>query len=84
MHTLLIGAQSVPIEEQLDTLGECISAGKIRSVGLSNETAWGLMKFVAEGMVLDNFDTMIVLLGALTNIDSFIFSRVQYATQKAL
>jgi aryl-alcohol dehydrogenase-like predicted oxidoreductase len=33
------------MEEQLDALGEQVKAGKIRAVGVSNETAWGLMKF---------------------------------------
>ncbi|XP_028553435.1 uncharacterized protein LOC110101641 isoform X3 [Dendrobium catenatum] len=37
---------SVPIEEQFDALGEAISAGKIRYIGLSNETAYGVMKFL--------------------------------------
>ncbi len=33
-----------PMEEQLDALGEQVKAGKIRAVGVSNETPWGLMK----------------------------------------
>tara|TARA_B100001989_G_scaffold242481_1_gene209287 strand:+ start:2058 stop:3098 length:1041 start_codon:yes stop_codon:yes gene_type:complete len=32
--------------EVLETLDECIKAGKIRHVGLSNETAWGTMKWL--------------------------------------
>ncbi|MCF8496018.1 MAG: aldo/keto reductase [Alphaproteobacteria bacterium] len=32
--------------EVLETLGECIKAGKIRHVGLSNETAWGAAKYL--------------------------------------
>ncbi len=35
-----------PIEETLSVLKEQVDAGKIRSVGLSNESAWGVMKFV--------------------------------------
>ncbi|MBT7943108.1 MAG: aldo/keto reductase, partial [Alphaproteobacteria bacterium] len=35
-----------PMEEQLDALGEQVKAGKIRAIGVSNETAWGLMKFL--------------------------------------
>ena len=35
-----------PLEEVLDTLSEAVKQGKIRSVGLSNETAWGAMKFL--------------------------------------
>ncbi|KAK7845164.1 histone h2ax [Quercus suber] len=37
---------SVDIEEQLDALGRAIDAGKIRYVGLSNETPYGVMKFI--------------------------------------
>ncbi|XP_042491388.1 protein tas-like isoform X3 [Macadamia integrifolia] len=37
---------SVPIEEQLDTLGKAVDAGKIRYIGLSNETPYGVMKFL--------------------------------------
>lgn len=36
---------SVPIEEQLEALESARAAGKIRYYGLSNESAWGLMKF---------------------------------------
>lgn len=35
-----------PIEEQVETLGELVKAGKIRHIGLSNETSWGTMRFV--------------------------------------
>jgi aryl-alcohol dehydrogenase-like predicted oxidoreductase len=34
------------IESILDTLGECVRAGKIRHIGLSNESAWGTMTFL--------------------------------------
>jgi aryl-alcohol dehydrogenase-like predicted oxidoreductase len=36
----------VPIEETLGVLKDLVTAGKIRHVGLSNETAWGTMRFV--------------------------------------
>ena len=36
----------VPIEETLGVLGELVAAGKVRAVGLSNETAWGVMAFL--------------------------------------
>jgi aryl-alcohol dehydrogenase-like predicted oxidoreductase len=36
---------SVPIEEQVEALDGLVCAGKIRSWGLSNETAWGLSRF---------------------------------------
>lgn len=32
--------------EMLETLGALVAEGKIRHVGLSNETAWGLMQFL--------------------------------------
>ncbi len=36
-----------PIEETLEALDELVRAGKIRHVGLSNETSWGTMRFVS-------------------------------------
>ena len=35
----------VPIEETLQALKKQVDAGKIRSIGLSNETPWGVMEF---------------------------------------
>jgi aryl-alcohol dehydrogenase (NADP+) len=37
---------TVPIAEQLAALGDMIKAGKIRYIGLSNETPWGVAEFV--------------------------------------
>jgi len=37
---------SVPIAEQLQVLADMIKAGKIRHIGLSNETPWGVSEFV--------------------------------------
>ncbi|MCC7547139.1 MAG: NADP(H)-dependent aldo-keto reductase [Burkholderiales bacterium] len=37
---------TVPIQEQLEALGEQVRAGRIRYIGLSNETPWGVMEFV--------------------------------------
>ncbi|PQP99088.1 uncharacterized protein Pyn_05116 [Prunus yedoensis var. nudiflora] len=37
---------SIPIDEQLGALGRAVDSGKIRYVGLSNETPYGVMKFV--------------------------------------
>ena len=34
------------IQEKLETLGELVKAGKIRAIGLSNETAWGTMQYL--------------------------------------
>jgi N-acetyltransferase 10 len=36
-----------PIAAQLDALAALVSEGKVRAVGLSNETPWGLMRFAA-------------------------------------
>lgn len=37
---------SVPIEETLEVLQELVKEGKVRHIGLSNETAWGVMEFL--------------------------------------
>ncbi|MBX9461420.1 MAG: aldo/keto reductase [Aquamicrobium sp.] len=37
-----------PVEETLAVFDELVKVGKIRHLGLSNESAWGVMKFVAE------------------------------------
>lgn len=37
------------IARVLDTLGELVREGKVRHVGLSNETPWGVMRFLEEG-----------------------------------
>ncbi|XVF80538.1 hypothetical protein PTKIN_Ptkin15bG0081500 [Pterospermum kingtungense] len=37
---------SVPMEEQLDALGKAVDAGKVRYIGLCNETPYGVMKFL--------------------------------------
>ncbi len=39
--------QSVPLLETLDVLGDLVKAGKVRAVGVSNETPWGLMCYLA-------------------------------------
>jgi aryl-alcohol dehydrogenase-like predicted oxidoreductase len=38
---------SVPLLETLEVLGDLVQAGKVRHVGLSNETPWGTMRFLA-------------------------------------
>jgi aryl-alcohol dehydrogenase-like predicted oxidoreductase len=38
---------SVPLQETLEVLGDLVRAGKIRHVGLSNETPWGTMRMLA-------------------------------------
>ncbi|WP_058558110.1 NADP(H)-dependent aldo-keto reductase [Thiohalocapsa sp. ML1] len=37
---------SVPLMETLEVLGDLVQAGKVRHVGLSNETPWGTMRFL--------------------------------------
>jgi aryl-alcohol dehydrogenase-like predicted oxidoreductase len=39
---------SVPVEETLAALDEMIKAGKIRHIGVSNESAWGVCEFVKQ------------------------------------
>lgn len=41
-------ADETPIAEQLAILDGFVKAGKIRHIGLSNESAWGTMKFITE------------------------------------
>jgi aryl-alcohol dehydrogenase-like predicted oxidoreductase len=36
----------VPLEETLAVLAEFVQSGKVRHVGVSNETPWGLMRFL--------------------------------------
>jgi aryl-alcohol dehydrogenase-like predicted oxidoreductase len=36
------------IHAVLDTLGDLIKEGKIKHIGLSNETPWGIMRFLEE------------------------------------
>ena len=36
-----------PIEETLDIMDELVKSGKVRNIGISNETAWGTMKFLS-------------------------------------
>lgn len=42
----------MPIEETLAVLGDLVQAGKIRQIGLSNETPWGVMRFLAAAETL--------------------------------
>jgi aryl-alcohol dehydrogenase-like predicted oxidoreductase len=39
---------SVPIEETLAALDELVKAGKIRHIGVSNESAWGVCEYVKQ------------------------------------
>ncbi len=37
---------TVPIEETLSVLADFVKAGKVRHVGVSNETPWGVAQFL--------------------------------------
>jgi aryl-alcohol dehydrogenase-like predicted oxidoreductase len=39
--------QAVPLEETLAVLDEIVRSGRVRYVGISNETPWGLMRCIA-------------------------------------
>ena len=41
-----LGEEERPIETILATLGKLVAAGKLRFIGLSNETPWGVMTFL--------------------------------------
>ena len=45
--------ESVPIEETLDVLNDLVKAGKVRHVGVSNETPWGVMRYLQAAERLD-------------------------------
>ncbi|MBJ3777727.1 aldo/keto reductase [Acuticoccus mangrovi] len=40
-------ADETPIAESLDALGALVKAGKVRHIGVSNESTWGVMKWLA-------------------------------------
>ncbi|MDA0218065.1 MAG: NADP(H)-dependent aldo-keto reductase [Proteobacteria bacterium] len=50
---------SVPIEETLQVLADMVRSGKVRHIGVSNETPWGTMRFLhlAETMSLPRIVT---------------------------
>jgi aryl-alcohol dehydrogenase-like predicted oxidoreductase len=49
------------IHQVLETLRDLIKEGKIRQVGLSNETPWGTMRFLEEGKVHPSLPRMITI-----------------------
>jgi aryl-alcohol dehydrogenase-like predicted oxidoreductase len=38
--------QSVPLEETLQVLADLVKSGKVRTIGVSNETPWGVMRYL--------------------------------------
>ncbi|MBT8320825.1 MAG: aldo/keto reductase [Eudoraea sp.] len=49
------------IHQVLETLRDLIKAGKIRKVGLSNESPWGTMRFLEESKVHQSLPRMITI-----------------------
>lgn len=43
----------VPIEETLSALAELVAAGKVRAIGLSNDTPWGVAEFLRLSREMD-------------------------------
>ena len=39
-------SQSIPLDESLQALDELVRAGKVRYIGISNETPWGFMHYL--------------------------------------
>ena len=48
----------IPLEDQYDALKELHKEGKIKSFGLSNESSWGLMKFISIDAGTNIFSTI--------------------------
>ncbi len=43
----------IPIEETLSALGDLVTEGKVRQVGLSNETPYGVMRYLAAAEIMN-------------------------------
>jgi len=48
-----VETESVPIEETLTVLGDLVKAGKVRRIGISNETPWGVAAYLRAAERLD-------------------------------
>lgn len=46
--------QPVAIEETLAVLADIVATGKVRHIGVSNETPWGVMRFIAAAAQTDS------------------------------
>lgn len=46
LSALTDGSDTVPIQETLEALADLVRAGKVRHVGVSNETPWGLGEYL--------------------------------------
>lgn len=49
------------IHQTLSTLADLVKAGKIRHVGLSNETPWGTMRYLEESKVHEHLPRMVTV-----------------------
>jgi aryl-alcohol dehydrogenase-like predicted oxidoreductase len=45
-YTAAEDVNAIPIEETLEALAELVTAGKVRHIGVSNETPWGVMEYL--------------------------------------
>jgi aryl-alcohol dehydrogenase-like predicted oxidoreductase len=45
--------EHTPIEETLAALGDLVKAGKVRHIGVSNESAWGVCEFIKQSETKD-------------------------------
>jgi aryl-alcohol dehydrogenase-like predicted oxidoreductase len=45
--------KATPIQQTLEVLADLVTAGKIRHIGVSNETPWGLMQYLQLSQTLD-------------------------------
>jgi len=52
-YTHDVDDQPVPIEETLSVLNDLVRAGKVRHVGVSNETPWGVMQYLRVAEIYD-------------------------------
>ena len=57
LYNMSMERDATPFEEQIVTLNKLIQAGKVREIGLSNETPYGIMRFsaIAKAMNLKPF-----------------------------
>lgn len=55
---------SVPLEEQLEALSSAVASGKVRHVGLSNETPFGVMEFCRLSNAFPEYTRMISIQNA--------------------
>jgi aryl-alcohol dehydrogenase (NADP+) len=76
----------IPLQEQLVTFGELVAEGKIRYLGVSNETPWGVCNFLQLAK-LHNLPLIISIQNAynlLNRVFEFGLSEVSYREQIGL